>query len=228
MSLGERLKEIRNGLPQADFAKQVGVTTNTVGRLERGENVPDAEYLKKILEIYPDIDPAWLLTGKGETKRGTVSIVAETRVTYAGPEDIEKEYVLVPRYNVKVSAGGGSLVDNAQVIDHLAFKTVWIRTTMHLNPADLLLVNTMGDSMYPTIKEGDMLLVDKSQREVRDDAIYILLNDGALIAKRLQKLYDGSIQIKSDNKVYDTQLVPFDRVNVLNIIGRVVWGGGRM
>lgn len=69
MTLGERLKELRNGVPQADFAKKVGVTANTVGRLERGENTPDAGYLNSVLALYPDISPAWLLTGEGPKKR---------------------------------------------------------------------------------------------------------------------------------------------------------------
>lgn len=78
MTIGERLKEIRSGVPQADFAKKVGVTTNTVGRLERGENTPDAGYLNNVLALHPDISPGWLLTGEGPMKRSdTGSRVAE-------------------------------------------------------------------------------------------------------------------------------------------------------
>jgi len=224
-TIGDRLKIVRGKLLQEEFAKMMGVHKNTVAGYEKGISKPDAGYLLKIIERYPDVSAEWLLTGQEVIAQ---QIIAEFGANYSSAADLEHEYIMVPRYNVKVSAGGGSFIESEQVVDHLAFKSEWIRNVMRLNPGDLFLVNTVGDSMYPTIKEGDLLLVDKGQREVRDDAIYVLLNDGVLVAKRLQKLYDGSIQIKSDNKVYDAQLVPFDRVNVLNIIGRVVWGGGRM
>lgn len=135
---------------------------------------------------------------------------------------------MVPRYNVKVSLGGGSLVESEQVVDYLAFKSDWIRTKMHLNPADLILISAIGDSMYPTLRDGDLILLDKSKTTVSDDAIYVLRFDGNLIAKRLQKLFDGSVQIKSDNIIYDPQMVPADRVQDLAIIGRVMWIGGRV
>lgn len=171
----------------------------------------------------------WLATGTGPKRLGEeCDRVGESPVLYANADELDREYVLVPRYNVQASAGGGSLVESEQVVDFLAFKSWWVRTTMHMNPADLVLISAMGDSMYPTIREGDLLLVDKSQRDVKDDAIYVMRLNDALVAKRLQKLYDGSIQIKSDNKQYDAQLVPHDRVGMLTIIGRVVWIGGRV
>lgn len=138
-----------------------------------------------------------------------------------------EEYALVPRYGVKASAGHGSIVESEQIVDHMAFKRQWIRT-MGLDVSHLALISAKGDSMEPTIKDGYLLLVDLRVHEVKGDAIYILRLDGELIAKRLQRIFDGGIKIKSDNQAYDEQVVPQDYVGKLNIIGRVVWGGGRM
>jgi phage repressor protein C with HTH and peptisase S24 domain len=228
MDIAERIKAIRGAERQADFAGRLGWQVNKLGRIERGEQPPDYSDLQEILRIHAEINPAWLLTGKGPMGLDGNQALSEPPHRYADAVDLDKEYVLVPRYNVKVSAGGGAIVESEQIVDFLAFKSEWIRTSMHLVPTDLLLISTMGDSMYPTIKEGDLLLVDKSQQTVRDDAIYVLRLNDALVAKRLQKLYDGSIQIKSDNKIYDAQLVPSNKVDMLNIIGRVVWVGGRV
>lgn len=223
----DRLQLIIGDGSNRSFAEKCEVSEGTVRRYLRGDAFPPLDTLE-IMARVGECRLGWLASGEGPMKLDDAHQVTENHLHYADAADLEKEYVLVPRYNVKVSAGGGSLVENEQIVDHLAFKSVWIRTVMHLNPANLLLVSAMGDSMYPTIRQGDMLLVDKGQQEVRDDAIYVLQYDGILVAKRLQKLYDGSVQIKSDNKVYDTQLVPFDRVDRLNVIGRVVWCGGKM
>jgi transcriptional regulator with XRE-family HTH domain len=64
MSIGERIKKIRADLLQEAFAKQLGVSKMTVGRWERGERVPDYENLIAILHGFPEINPAWLLTGE--------------------------------------------------------------------------------------------------------------------------------------------------------------------
>jgi transcriptional regulator with XRE-family HTH domain len=64
MGFGERIKSIRGALLQEDFAKKIGVSKTTVGRFEREERVPDLQDLNKILSVYSDIDPVWLITGK--------------------------------------------------------------------------------------------------------------------------------------------------------------------
>lgn len=69
MDISKRLKTVRGKLNQEEFAKAVGVSKMTVGRWERGERAPDFENLHKILELFPDISPAWLLTGEGDIKR---------------------------------------------------------------------------------------------------------------------------------------------------------------
>lgn len=206
------------------LAQFLDITSSSVsGAKKRG--IMPLDWVAKVAQKY-ECSLDLLVFGRDEA---WASAVAEMPAFWcADRKDLEKEYVLVPRYNVQVSAGGGALVESEQVVDHLAFKGEWIRSTMHLQPSDLVLITAMGDSMYPTIRQGDLLLLDKSQQEVRDDAIYVLRLNGGLIAKRLQKLFDGSIQIKSDNRVYDPQTVPMDRVGELTIIGRVVWIGGRV
>lgn len=69
MDIAARVKLIRGGVRQEDFADRLGVKKNTVGRWERGEQIPDAENLAKILDSYPDINPSWLLTGEGNINR---------------------------------------------------------------------------------------------------------------------------------------------------------------
>jgi phage repressor protein C with HTH and peptisase S24 domain len=57
------------------------------------------------------------------------------------------------------------------------------------------------------------------------DGIYVLRWDGGLVVKRLQRGFDGSYEIISDNPAYRPQHVPADRVGELRVIGRVAWIG---
>jgi transcriptional regulator with XRE-family HTH domain len=69
MGIGERIKNIRGEMRQEDFSDMVGVHLNTAGRWEREQRTPDINDLNKILAAFPEISPAWLLTGEGAMNR---------------------------------------------------------------------------------------------------------------------------------------------------------------
>ena len=137
------------------------------------------------------------------------------------------EYVNVPYYNIEASMGGGSFVENEQITDRFAFKKRWIRE-MGLDSKHLALITAVGDSMEPTLREGDILLIDLRQKQVADDGIYVLRLDDRLMTKRLQRLIDGAIIIMSDNPIYQKQTVKKDAASDLAVIGRAVWVGRRI
>jgi len=69
MRIGERIRILRGDLLQGEFAEKLGFHKNTIGRWERGDSVPDADNLAKILDVYPWVNPAWLVCGAGEMER---------------------------------------------------------------------------------------------------------------------------------------------------------------
>lgn len=226
-SVWDRMVQITGWKNYGQLAEFLGITSASVSGA-KGRGFMSLEWIFKVARGF-NVSTDWLATGVESIKQDDAAcIIAESRAQYATATDLEHEYVMVPRYNVKVSLGGGSQVESEQVVDYLAFKSDWIRNKMHLNPANLVLVSAIGDSMFPTLRDGDLVLLDKSKTTVTDDAIYVLRFDGHLIAKRLQKLFDGGIQVKSDNAVYDAQTVPAERIQDLAIIGKVVWIGGRV
>ena len=165
---------------------------------------------------------------KGQSRAGTP--VEEMGEVYRAPWE---EYCLVPRYGVQV--GSGQLLRSEQVVDSLSFKVSWVEQSMGLDPRELALVNVVGDSMEPTLKEGDLLLLDRrgfSHTDpgpaIHSDAIYVLLRGEELVAKRLQFGFDGSVSIQSDNAVYATTTLSADRAHTLQMMGRVVWIGRRV
>ncbi len=72
------------------------------------------------------------------------------------------EYVRVPRYEVAASAGGGAFIESEQIVDYLTFRAEWVRNALGVALNQLALINVIGDSMEPSLSEGDVVLLDLS------------------------------------------------------------------
>ena len=137
------------------------------------------------------------------------------------------EFSLVPRYDIRASAGPGAVVPLEDIDGSrgfVAFRTDWLRR-LGVNPKSAETIIAVGDSMEPTIRDGDLLLVDRSITRIVDNGIYVLTLGGMILLKRLQPLRDGSVMLKSDNPVYDDEVVPAVEVTDLRIEARVRWFG---
>lgn len=75
------------------------------------------------------------------------------------------------------------------------------------------------------IKDGGLILVDKSITEFRNDGVYVIALDDALYVKRLQILPGKKLKVKSDNLNYDPFEVSLETDN-FHIVGKVIWAGG--
>ncbi|MGE0256871.1 MAG: helix-turn-helix transcriptional regulator [Alphaproteobacteria bacterium] len=135
------------------------------------------------------------------------------------------EFVFVPRYDIRASAGPGAWLDQERVLDHMAFRADWVRRTLGADPRRLALIAAIGDSMEPAIRAGDLLLVDTAVDRIVDDAIYVIAVDSTLMVKRIQRFLDGAVTIKSDSPAYDPQHLPPERAAGLHVAGRVRWVG---
>jgi transcriptional regulator with XRE-family HTH domain len=61
-TIGDRIRLVRGSVSQADFATRMGVDKNSIGRYERGERQPDADFLSRLHQGF-GTDITWLLTG---------------------------------------------------------------------------------------------------------------------------------------------------------------------
>lgn len=70
-SMIERISKVLKikGLTASKFAEEIGVQRSNISHILSGRNKPSLELVLKILEKYPDINPDWLLRGKGEIFR---------------------------------------------------------------------------------------------------------------------------------------------------------------
>jgi len=132
-------------------------------------------------------------------------------------------YQLVPRSAVRPSAGHGVIIESDQIVDYFAFKKEWLSRVLGIKHGDIALTEVRGDSMAPTYFDGDLTLVDLRQNRLDASAVYVIRVGANLLFKRVQHNLDGSVTIKSDNKEYGSETLSGDRLNELQIMGRVVW-----
>jgi phage repressor protein C with HTH and peptisase S24 domain len=80
-----------------------------------------------------------------------------------------------------------------------------------------------GDSMTPTLVDGDIVLVDTARKIPTPPGIFVLHDGMGLVAKRLEHIPQSDpprVRIISDNSFYQPYECTADEVN---IIGRIRW-----
>ncbi|KQM13103.1 S24 family peptidase [Novosphingobium sp. Leaf2] len=132
-------------------------------------------------------------------------------------------WIDIPRLAVGASAGPGAEPDGELVFDSIRFSWRWLRA-MGLQPDRLSTIVVAGDSMEPTLRHGDEILVDRVPRTWRDGIHVVRLGD-SLLVKRLDTSRPGTLMLISDNPAYPPVEIAAADVEV---IGRVVWKGGRI
>lgn len=136
--------------------------------------------------------------------------------------------IAIPRFAIRASAGHGTFTDGETPVAHLGFDQRFLRQLCDAAPRDLSIIRVSGDSMFPTLADGDDIMVDRSAVGVAlRDGIYVLRRDDTLAVKRIA-VHPGTtrLTISSDNSAYPTwpDLAPGD----VDVIGRVVWAGRKV
>jgi len=143
----------------------------------------------------------------------------------------ERDYALIPQYHVSGECGSGYLNSHEEVKGGLAFKRDWL-ARMSLKAGNLSVIYACGQSMAPTINEGEVLLVDHNQQEPRDGQVFAIEREGELLIKRLARHPAGGWICRSDNpdkiRYADWEPVSAEQLGLLRIVGRIVWRGGAM
>ena len=112
-----------------------------------------------------------------------------------------------------------------RLTEFLGFRRDWLRTTFGRDPKELILDIAVGDSMEPGIRDGDALLIDTTDQTFRDFGIFVIEARGERLVKRVQRKFDGSLILISDNKLYHPELIPADLAKEVRVVGRGIWRG---
>lgn len=132
---------------------------------------------------------------------------------------------LVPVYDVGASAGHGLIPDDyVPVTRMVAFAVEYLRVIIGVDPKHAAIITVVGDSMAPTVEDGDFVLVDMTAADFDREGIYVFFHDGSVHVKRVMRSSRaGHILAIPDNPRYREQEYPIEEVRM---IGRVKFGGG--
>ena len=140
-----------------------------------------------------------------------------------GPVD----FILVPRFTARVSAGDGFRYGDDEVVGEIAFEANWMRDHFGRAGDGFALVDVAGHSMEPTYYDGQTIVVDRQQRDIDGGGVFVLRLQDELFVKRVQRLLAGGLQVISDNPAFRAELVPAGSELQLDVVGRVVWPRSR-
>ena len=180
------------GISKYKFYQETGLSN---GFLDKGENM-GSDKCEKILYTYPDINPEWLLTGRG-------SMLKEKEVAFQEPQlAISADIQRIPIVDLSAAAGTGYINPNyVEEIDSIA-----LPVTMLKNGKQYLCVRVKGHSMLPSILDGGYLIIrmlDRSEwGSMRDNYVYVVSDvEGKAYVKRLKNRLKqhGFIVCMSDN-----------------------------
>ena len=223
----ERLQTILGYWPSADrLARAMGVSPSAFRKWLKGEAEPSRERLVALART-AGVGVAWLAEGDGPEpvfkpagggrRRQGVRDVSD------GPD--WSGFVLLPR-RAEAAAAGSVTPEAPSGSEFIALRHDWVRSVCSVEPSKVVLETAVGESMTPTIRDGNTLLIDSTDQTFRNFGIYVLEINGQRLVKRVQRKHDGSLVLISDNNAYQPDTVSPDAASDVTVVGRVVWAGG--
>lgn len=216
-----RLAQLIGDEPPFSWAKRIGISKGAFSRIWNEGSVPGSEHLVSI-KSRTGVSLDWLLTGDGDLSLYEIKPVVAHPLIEERSGYEKNEFTAIPRYNVQAAAGHGAINMMEEQLQPLAFRRDWL-TARGLSPVSLAIVDVVGESMEPNLRDGDMVLIDRAQTEVSSGKTYVLRIDGHLLVKNLQLLPQGLIQVCSFNTGFAAYQVDLSNESLdMAVIGRVV------
>jgi len=201
MSAGERIKRLRQalGLTQKEFASRIGITYEMLGLYERGKYDPTDKVLKLISKVF-GVSYDWLKEGKGEMfEKPSFLDMNINDIYYELRQRMKEQFWTIPIIG-KVGAGFPQSKGDLEIVGYFD-----IHKIKGLKPEQLFGVVIHGDSMAPTLLDGDTVIAkiyEGDGTDIPNKKVVIVANpDGELYIKRLLKA-DGKFILLSDNPSY--------------------------
>ena len=211
-----RARAFQLDMTPAAVAEASGLNRSFIYDIIRGKSVrPTRSKLQKVADVLR-VDVAWLIDGDG-TLEGEEPKIYSPDMTFVGISGVK----------AKASAGGGTIVhaEDEQAGKMYHFRQSWIENELDANAKQLRILRVTGDSMMPTLNDGDTILVDMGRKSPYPPGLFVLHDGMGLMAKRIEHIPSSEpprISVTSDNPNYSPYECLLDEVN---IVGRIRWYG---
>jgi len=202
----------KQSIKPKDFLLKTGLKKGFVDKSHINSGISDI-YLSKILESYPEINPTWLLTGKGERL-----LEIELDRVYPNAHPKPDGIPLIP-LDAMAGFGNGS----AQIMDYDTDRYV----VPEFTELDVdFMIRVKGSSMFPKYNSGDLVACKKlslSDVFFQWNKVYVLDTDQGAIVKRIKPGDDEEhITLKSENEDYDPFQIHRSRINAIALVVGVI------
>ena len=139
-------------------------------------------------------------------------------------EETEKYAKIKYFSNINASAGGGAFnfEENYEMlgIDKVFLDSLY--KTKQPNPSHVAALNVTGDSMEPTLHDREIILFDTAACDISKGGVFVVFTNAGLFVKRIALMIDGSIELISDNKNYNSERISSEELLELHLVGRVI------
>lgn len=200
------------GETQSSLARLVGVSPQAIGKLARGESTSSAHL--HLIALHLKTTSAYLTGATDDPDAG--AFIPPSR------DEIAEQMGLIEIEEIDLALGmGAAFFDEAPVRSISKWiPEDWVRQFTSAPGNFLTIARPVGDSMYPTINDRDIIIIDKSSRSIdRQDAIWALFYGGLGTVKRIRALPDGGYRMMADNPHVSDEVVVDGEMSVF---GRVV------
>lgn len=208
---------------QQAAADAAEISLSQLKRYLSGENEPAISALIALARD-ANVSLDWIATGKiGEKYKGWGDTRGEL-IADCPPADtaiLPDHWASIPIFDHSAAAGGGRFNDEFNSHYCIAVEERWVKSVLRRSSRDLAGINVSGDSMEPTLKEGDIVIADLSFQGSLSDGMYVICIGDLLFVKRLWVRVDGLVVIRSDNPAYPEEVVNPAQTPI-RIYGRVV------
>jgi phage repressor protein C with HTH and peptisase S24 domain len=196
----QRLNEVLLGTNIKELAEKAGLSPAALSNILNGAQ-PRIDNLMAIAEASGK-SVEWLLNG-----------------TEPLMSDVE-ELVHLEDSHVIASAGKGYDNSFEEDMEKYIIPRIILRR-LDVNPDYAKIIYARGNSMSPTINDGDMTIVDIDKKQMIDGQVFVFVAENSLYIKRLRNILGQGWTAYSDNTEYQPMTLP--KGDDLHIIGRVIW-----
>lgn len=204
----------RQDMDMANLSKRIGMNQTYIQQfLRRGIPRKLPEDVRQKLAAELRVDEA-ILGGKPQVR---------ARLKKDPDLDVQN----IDEFNAMSEAGGGVAFDEEEKVATWPMPRPYL-DEMRMSGGTLAIVPVKGDSMEPTLKSGDRVMIDMGDRNVTQPGIFVIADGNGRVVKRVETIPASSpplLKLISDNPLHTKYDVLAELVEV---IGRVVWVGRRL
>ncbi len=213
---------------QTEIAIEAGISQSYLNQIKNGARIGSVKTLHSIAKAFGTTYENMLRLGESISLSDKNPDILSQRLPFetTGEDTAQKSpkiqghFDFVPMAEAKLNAGGGHVVMTEQYGELYAFRKDWLKkvaTSAH----NIVLMMVEGESMTPTISDGDTVMIDMGRTRIKSGSIFAIGIEDTIIIKRLEYLVNGKIRIISDNR---QEYAPYDADNKeIRIIGEVIW-----